>query len=82
MRPPTMTNRNPSTSLREIFSDAVDISDPAARAEYLDGACLGDQELRKRVEALLAADAAAGPLPPSTSSVAGAETRPERLGRY
>jgi serine/threonine protein kinase len=44
-------------SEREIFTAARDIADPAARAAYLDTACVGDAALRGRVEALLRADA-------------------------
>ena len=73
---------NRSRSLREIFSEAAEIADPAARAEYLEQACHGDEELRKRTEALLAADAAAGPLPPPPSPTAPAEGFHPRIGRY
>ena len=50
-----------ATSLREaaIFSAARRL--PAeARAFYLDGACAGDALLRRQIEELLQADAAAG----------------------
>ncbi len=49
--------------LQEIFLQAVEIDDPAARAELLDRLCAGDVALRARVEALLAAHAASGSLP-------------------
>jgi hypothetical protein len=42
-------------SERVIFEAALDRSDPAERAAYLDEACAGDAELRRRVEELLAA---------------------------
>ncbi len=43
-----------------IFHEAVDITDPAQRAAYLDRTCAGDDQLRSQVEALLRADARAG----------------------
>ena len=42
-------------SERDIFTAAREMTDPAARAAYLDGACGGDAGLRMRVEALLRA---------------------------
>lgn len=45
---------------REIFSDAVQITDPVARSAYLDQACDGDAALRRRVETLLHAHESAG----------------------
>ena len=51
-----------------IFAIAVEQTDPADRAAYLDGACEGDVVLRRRVEALLAAhDAAGGFLEPDST---------------
>jgi hypothetical protein len=47
-------------SLREIFADAAEIAEPAARAAFLDHVCQGDGALRARVEKLLRADATAG----------------------
>jgi serine/threonine protein kinase len=41
--------------IQAVFLAAVEISDPADRARFLDGACGGDAELRSRVEALLRA---------------------------
>jgi WD40 repeat protein len=38
---------------REIFLDALELEDPAARAAYLDAACAGRPALRRRVEDLL-----------------------------
>jgi tetratricopeptide (TPR) repeat protein len=46
--------------LEAIFAEALNRSDGAARAEYLDQACNGDAELRARVVTLLAADVGAG----------------------
>jgi len=40
---------------RDLFIAALQIDDPAERAAYLDQACGGDNELRKRLDALLAA---------------------------
>ena len=42
-------------SERDIFTAAREMSDPAARSAYLDGACGGDPGLRSRVEVLLRA---------------------------
>jgi len=41
--------------VKEVFLEAADVPDEAARAAYLDRACGGDAELRARVEALLRA---------------------------
>ena len=46
--------------LMTVFAEALERTDPAARAAYLDDACRGDAALRRRVEALLAAHAGAG----------------------
>jgi len=46
--------------LRSMFNEAVEITDPTARAAFLDGACKGDSDLRSRVERLLAAESRAG----------------------
>jgi len=46
--------------IETIFNEAVAISAPPQRAEFLDRACAGDPDLRQRVEALLAAHDAAG----------------------
>jgi eukaryotic-like serine/threonine-protein kinase len=40
-------------SEKEIFLEALDLDDPSRRTAYLDRACAGDAELRRRVEALL-----------------------------
>jgi tRNA A-37 threonylcarbamoyl transferase component Bud32 len=42
-------------SERSIFLNALDREDPAARAAYLDEACAGRPELRRRIERLLRA---------------------------
>src|SRR5438067_1022175 len=44
----------------EIFADALELPAPADRGALLDRACGGDAELRRQVEALLAAHARAG----------------------
>jgi len=46
--------------LISVFSEALELSDPAVRAAYLDRACEGKAELRQRVEALLNAHGGAG----------------------
>ncbi len=48
---------------KSLFLEASDLASPAERAAYLDRECGGDAELRARVEALLAADDGAGPVP-------------------
>jgi serine/threonine protein kinase len=40
---------------KDLFTTAREMTDPAARSAYLDGACDGDRTLRDRVEALLRA---------------------------
>ena len=47
-------------NLMTIFAEALERTDPAARAAYLDVACGDDAALRRRVEALLAAHDGAG----------------------
>jgi eukaryotic-like serine/threonine-protein kinase len=51
-----------STSAKEVFLAAAELS-PAERAAYLDTACPGDAELRRRVEALLRAHDEPGSFP-------------------
>jgi WD40 repeat protein len=53
-----------SRKLRELFLEAVEIEDAGPRAAFLNQACGEDADLRRRLEALLAADQAAGPTPP------------------
>jgi hypothetical protein len=48
-----MADANPD--LMTLFAEALELTDPAARAAYLDLACGDDTALRRRVEALLAA---------------------------
>src|SRR5262245_22573162 len=47
--------RDPQPELRAIFCAALDRATPPERAGYLDAACHGNPELRRRVEALLRA---------------------------
>ena len=62
------------TQLVTVFSEALERSDPADRAAFLDGVCRGNPELRRLVEELLAAHAGAGRfLEPGTAVAA----RPE-----
>ena len=44
----------------EIFHKAIEISDQAKRAKYLDKACVGDEKLRAEVEFLLESHQQAG----------------------
>jgi serine/threonine protein kinase len=73
-----------------IFTGAIDLA-PAKRAAYLDRACVGDNALRERVEALLRAHEKAGDffaerpagLPPETGpAVLVGEKAGDRIGRY
>src|SRR6516165_10902856 len=50
----------PDTQFMTVFSEALERTDPTDRAAYLDGACRGNPELRRRVEELLAAHEGAG----------------------
>jgi eukaryotic-like serine/threonine-protein kinase len=76
----------PPSSLREIFADAAEIVAPAARAAFLEAACRGDQMLRQRVEALLAAAERAGNFlrdPGDTTRMELFSEKPgDRIGRY
>src|SRR6266446_669184 len=72
----------------EVFSAVIELA-VAERAAYLDKACLGDSELRKRVEALLREHEELGDFlekPPSKGVTPGAGTlgaKPgDRIGRY
>src|SRR5262245_8715780 len=51
---------NYSSRLEAIFFDALERSSAQERAAYLDEACAGDPDLRRRVEKMLAAQAQAG----------------------
>jgi serine/threonine protein kinase/WD40 repeat protein len=63
---------------REVFLNALDYADPAARAAYLDRACAADTSLRTAVDSLLAHDREDAFLetpvigtPPSAASTSG-----------
>ena len=43
-----------------VFAHALEITDPAERAAYLDQVCAGNTELRRQVEELLRANQDAG----------------------
>jgi serine/threonine protein kinase len=67
-----------------LFLEAAEL-DPALRAEWIERACDGDEELRRAVEAMLVADErAAGFLekPPTRTLVADGGAVPERIGPY
>ena len=64
-------------NLMTVFSEALERTDPAERAAYLDGACEGNAELRRRVEALLAAHDGAGRFLEPDSSVMSETNAPE-----
>ena len=49
--------------VKSLFLDASDLPSPEERAAYLDRECGDEPELRARVEALLAAEERAGPVP-------------------
>src|SRR5262245_1335685 len=73
-----------SKALRELFLEAAEIEDPAARAAYLTQACGDDALLRRRLEELLAADQAAGLAPTPASFLAAqlAENPGDTIGHY
>ncbi len=66
-------------ALMTIFAEALERTDPAARADYLDGACGDDAALRRRVEALLAAHDAAGRFLEGDAAVTSDPTAPSTL---
>jgi WD40 repeat protein/serine/threonine protein kinase len=74
------------TALRDVFDEAAEIADPAARAAFLDSACRGNVPLRARVEELLRAEAqATGFLRDRSTSPENDRTQEkigERIGRY
>jgi hypothetical protein len=57
-----------------IFDAAIQKANPAERAAYLDAACGGDAELRRRIEALVRAHQQSGGLLDSSSNDAGSIT--------
>ncbi len=56
--------------VKEIFLEAAELSDEAARTAYLDRACGGDNGLRARVEALLRSHDPEGSFFDATAAVA------------
>ncbi len=78
-----MDHSNPS--IREIFSEACELADPIARAEFIARACAGDEARRRRLEELIRAHESAGgfmqdaaePAPVRPPDLAG-----ETIGRY
>ena len=73
--------------LENIFSQALDLADPAERRAYLDHTCLGDVPLREELEALLQADRSAGSFMKATAALNAANGLPsekagDRIGRY
>src|SRR5688572_30398006 len=79
--------------VESIFNAAIASGGDAERARYLDVACADDLDLRKRVEALVAAHDGAGDFPPRPADAAGIPTTDfstalisdgpgARIGRY
>ena len=62
-----------------IFAEALERTDPAARAAYLDGVCGDDADLRSQVEALLAAHDGAGRFLEADATGMYETTSPETL---
>jgi serine/threonine protein kinase/tetratricopeptide (TPR) repeat protein len=73
-----------SRKLRELFLEAAEIEDAMARAAFLDRACGEDTDLRRRLNELLTADQAAGPVPlqPATPEPRPGEGVGSVIGRY
>jgi eukaryotic-like serine/threonine-protein kinase len=57
---PGLMNGEEPTSLRAIFSEALEIADPDERDLYLDRVCGSDAELRQKIELLIKAHYEAG----------------------
>jgi hypothetical protein len=62
---------DPGRVLETIFTRALEKTDPAERAAFLDGACGADALLRQRVERLLRAHGQAGASPEALSTDLG-----------
>src|SRR4051794_38233126 len=71
-----------SKPLRELFLEAAEIEDPAARASFLSQACGDDALLRRRLEELLAADQLAGPAPEQRTAMLANEGTGTVIGNY
>jgi WD40 repeat protein/serine/threonine protein kinase len=65
-----------NSNLMTIFAEALERTDLAARAAYLDASCEGDGTLRRRVEAVLAAHDGAGRFLERDSAVLSETTAP------
>ena len=50
-----MPSERPGGNVKAIFDEAVEIAPTEERAAFLDGACAGDQDLRRKVETLIRA---------------------------
>src|SRR6266853_2919090 len=71
-----------SRTLRELFAQATEIEDAAARATFVSQACDNDALLRQRLEELLAAYEAAGPAPAQPATVPPSEGPGTQIGHY
>ncbi len=73
-------------SLRTIFNDAAELTNPAERSSYLQRACGGNHDLRRKIEDLLSAHDEAGSFlgdgGPTTVLVPITERAGDRIGRY
>lgn len=86
----TDSGANRFARLEELLNEALDRGVGDARARYLDAACAGDAELRREVEALIAAAERQGPLDavsaavrPLLATLCDSEPAPgERVGPY
>src|SRR3954468_18834608 len=69
---------NPPSPLEAVFFAALERGSPRERAAYLDEACAGDPDLRRRAERMLAAQAQAGSFleQPAGGPAAGAGEQP------
>src|SRR5262245_4720386 len=65
---------NSLSPLEAIFFAALDQGSPEQRAAYLDAACAGDPEVRRRIEKMLTAQAQAGSFLESPAPDLGATT--------
>ena len=73
------------SSLRNLFNEAVEITDVAERAAYLQRACGDDANLRQRLEQLLKAHTDAGGFLgelDATAVLPITEKPGDRIGRY
>ena len=76
----------PKHNAKDIFAEALRLTNPAERAAYLNRTCAGDPALRQEVESLLGAYAQAGSFLRPTISILEPDPAPEhagtRIGRY